>query len=74
MTKRRYPQFFDQVPSFTMIEFAANEEEALFRLKNDPKPKKVKRKAFISCENCHLYSPTSEGMFGCGRTGPCVNQ
>lgn len=69
MVRRRYPKFFDQVPSRTMLDYAEAQEEKKFL----PKPVKAKKKKFVPCEKCELYSPKPNGAFGCKRTGLCIH-
>ena len=68
MTKRRYPQFFDQDPSLSMVIHADNLENKRLA----PRTKKVKT-TFISCEECQMFAPTPDGKFGCKKTGNCIN-
>lgn len=67
MTKRRYPQFFDQEPSLTMV----LHESALIE-KKASRVFKPRKKEFVPCQECKLYSPVEDGLFGCKRKGICI--
>ena len=72
MTRRKYPQFFDQKPSLAMLDYAAKQEANSTRL-GRIEPRKVKSKPFMPCEKCEVYSPKKDGSFGCSRIGKCIN-
>ena len=75
MDKRKFPQFFDQVPSLAMMEYAAEEEEQVRHggMLHTKKPKKVKRPAFVPCQDCAEYAPKEDGGFGCRADGKCIH-
>ena len=72
MTRRKYPQFFDQPSTLSDAIYEAEKKE----LAAKPKVRKVgkkKKKPFVDCQECELYSAKPDGKFGCTRTGQCIH-
>ena len=70
--RRKYPQFFDQAPTLSDTIYETEKKELVYK----PKARKVgkkKKKPFVTCQECKLYSAKPDGKFGCDRIGQCIH-
>ena len=75
MTRRKYPQFFDQEPSLAMLEYEAKRDESKTTVMGKLAMKQTnhKKKEVVTCQDCELYNPGPNGEFGCNRPGRCIH-